>query len=394
MRQVQLFKTATGPALKSISTLEISYAEDPQFPIDNVGRDIATLLSSIVGICSLVRTLKVQGEVGAPLLAALGASCKHLTRLEVADIAPKTAERLLELLPNVTSTKMKVFDSMGEHNDYCPQHLLAISACSTLGTLDMPDTDMNEQTWRALPPSIRKLSFLGTQQTQLYPASVPAELRLPSLVEVQCRGSLPLGQLVRLLRAAPKLEVIVMSHVTAPRSVDQIPDLVFLHQRVSAGLTVRSMRAHPQRETDAMILQLTDLPTSHKESANPGAFMQRLPVFERFSSVELETAQPSLFEEMGRVFPRLVTFNVTKLMPSATFPKLAAFQSMEKLTLTITWSKFTVLELGAMCLKIPLLQHVKVCTSPRDLGSYAASCCVISGVLESWGRLVVIESQG
>lgn len=390
IRQFQQFIATVGPALKTVTTLELKWVDgDPQIDgnEDDHEHVMAALLVPLASICTMVQRLTVSGDVGAPLLAAFGASCKQLTRLETANIRHATAERLNELLPMVTSTRMSVFDPYGEHNDHSGNHMLAISTCRTLTSLDLPDHELTEQTWRALPPSLQELD-VGRISGAWGPNSlVPAGLHLPNLKKVTTIGHLPLSQLVTLLSAAPNLQLLVMGDVLVPRSSNQIANMKLLHARLSAGLVCKSVHRFPERQPEGLVIQLTDVPLLQYDAD----FVRRLPVFDLFRKVRLGTVEPLLLESLATVFPQLRWLGTSKALESLRLPTLAMFP-LQALSLTLAWTRFSALELGTLCLQIPSLEHVTV-AARLPTGSLANECLGISSVLSAWGRTVEVHAQ-
>lgn len=191
---MQQFIASAGDALRTVTSLELTIRKHfdlMHLPWDNIEEDIELLLSPLAGICTGTQQLKVCGEVGAPLLAAFGASCQQLTSLEVTNIGPRTAESLHKLLPNITSTHVSIYDEdsplEGAEDDIIQCHTLSISSCRTLTELGMTDHSMTEELWRALPPSLQQLhvaSFTNPSD----PVGLPAGLHLPVLRDVQASG--------------------------------------------------------------------------------------------------------------------------------------------------------------------------------------------------------------
>lgn len=402
LQQSQNFLLAAGPALQSVTTLDLELAgtfrldyklEEPETRLE-LEKEMGTLLGPLPKLCPLVRTLKVTGDVGAPLLAAFGALCEHLTCLDAANLDPSTAERLHELLPRVTVTHLRLYDRDYQCIRRITALLPAISTCRTLTTLDIPDHELTEQVCRALPPSIQELHVGNGCGSWNMGGVVPRGFHLPSLRVVTGPGYFPLCKLANLLRAAPNLQYIEMCDVMVPCSGKQIPDLVLLHARISAGLVVKNTHEdspHPE----GVMLQLMDSPDLSETRYQPSVimdFMQRLPVFELFRNVSLGKVEPSQLASLARVFPRMQMLYVSGVTQSSKLYSLAVL-SLQTLELRVEWTRLTALELGMLCFHIPSLQHLYVSAVGHSQDSLVADCDGIMQVLSAWGKTVGVHAQ-
>lgn len=190
-----------------------------------------------------------------------------------------------------------------------------------------------------------------------------------------------------LLRAAPGLEELVIGDVWAPRTLDQIPDLVFVDTQL-ATRRVKVLSVH----TDApvfgrgMLLSLLDADGWPFDAQLPDlSFAASLPVLEQFHSVEVQTVDQGLFASLARAFPKLGRLVLCEVMHSRDLPSLAVFTGLQKLYLQAEESSLSDFDLGALCMKMPSLSYLGVMTPGND-------CKGVQQTLQTWGRRVEVEN--
>lgn len=397
MRQVSHFIASAGSCLLTVTELHVTLQHnDKGFSI--TAADVATALGPLARACPRLQHLIVTGDVGPSLLAIFGISCSNLTILEACNIGPHTAERLTELLPHVTSTCMALVSvedqDAGDPEAYIP----AILACRTLISLDIGTHQLTRKMWGALPPCLETLyagdpgdnpAFVGLDQAEEDPLSggpCPAWPTLPSLVHL-CMFAyhMPISLLASLLRATPNLSSVWLGEVWAPRSVDQIPDLSQVHARLKEGLDIKQLFPLAVSHKEGLILQLRDLPVGEDDlhPATALSFVNSLPVFEHFVSVGLQTVEPMLLPALARAFPRLTMLSIATPVQSRGFPSLAVFPGLQILNLSSSKNSFSALQVGAMCLQLPLLQQLGVRSPGIDSKD-------LKQVLRTWGRNIAL----
>lgn len=394
---------AAGPSLQTVRTIDLSLNVQDQYHWhDDYGTsdfDIAAVLVPLAHICPTLQHLRVSGEIGSPLLAAFGAACIQLTSMDIEDLPVYTSQRLSELLPQVTSTRMTLKLRNGDYQDSLDSYHLALSSCSTLTRLDIPGIALTAKLWRALPPSIQELHIgphdYGIPIEEVFPpsdadGSMPGGLQLPNLKEVVFQDSLMhLSQLARILRAAPRMQRVGTHDVWVPCRVDQIPDLVLVNQRMAAGLVVSHscVYRHPDhKHGEGLVLQLKGLSDNGPESA-ASLFLASLPVFEQILNIRLGDFTLPQAAQLARAFCRLRmlgSFSTEEAhLDSSSFPCLAVFPSLEILSLSYWYS---AAELAALCLCIPSLRYLNVSLSPADREP-------LIEILDAWGRDVVVSKR-
>lgn len=402
--QVQRFIKAAGPALHSVTTIRIKVSQEEHWTesCEIPGKQIAAVLSPFANICTKVKKLKVIGSVGAPLLAAFGASCKHLTSLETVDVPSENMERLGELLPRVTSTRMVLFAPENLEKDRCEGadeedqvkwFLPVISSCQTLTSLDTGHEFLSEDAWLALPSSLRKLHIVTHCETEdLEESGLPTGLQLPNLQEFHTYSQhMPLCLLAGVLRVAPLLRAVCVNAVETSCCVDMIPDLVLLSQRLSSSLVITPRGwgcGYLQRMKDRdngkqVVLRITDLEADPSNSQML-QFASKLPVLECVWGLEVENVEQSLLAHFARAFPKLRTLRVDAVIESGNLPNLAVFTQLQAVDFAAHGNTFSASELEATCLLIPSLVFIDSTTlSGQDCGDMMAA-------LLAQGRDVVV----
>lgn len=387
-RQAQRFVTAAVLALRTVTDLCITIMEsDDELDIRDL--DMLSALRPFPHACPLLQQLRVTGAVGAPLLSTFGATCKHLTKLSTEDIGPSTAERLHELLPQVTSTYMMLATEEDYHSGYPEDYLLAVSTCRTLHSLDIGLHPMTPDLWRVLPSCLKKLHTGGAYDPDTGSVGESLSLSacppLPNLT-FAClyADGLPLSLLANLLRAAPKLTSIFMGGVWVPSSVDQIPDLLLLNQRLSEGLKIHNTVNHSLYE-EGLVLQLRDLAVPPFEEPVTSSFLSSLPVLEHFVNLVVETAGQPQLAGLAKAFPQLSMLSISSVVEAGSFPSLAAvFPTLQHLRCISNGNTFTGLEVGVLCMQLPSLKVLDVRAKGMDRKA-------LKRVLRTWGRMMKVN---
>lgn len=350
--------------------------------------DVLSALRPLPHACPLLQQLRVTGAVGPSLLSAFGATCKHLTKLSTEDIGSSTAERLHELLPQVTSTYMMLATEEDYHSGYPEDYLLAVSTCRTLHSLDIGLHPMTPDLWRVLPSCLQRLHTGGAYDPETGSVGESLSLSacppLPNLT-FAClyANNLPLSLLANLLRAAPKLSSIFMGCVWVPSSVNQIPDLLLLNQRLSAGLKIHNTVDHSPKE--GLVLQLRDLAVAPFEEPITSTFISCLPVLEHVMNVVVETGGQLQFAGLAKAFPQLFMLTISSVVEASCFPSLAAvFPALQALRCIANGNTFTGLELGVLCMQLPSLQVLDVRAKGLDRKQ-------LKRVLRTWGRTTKVN---
>lgn len=257
---------------------------------------------------------------------------------------------------------------------------------------------MSSDTWQLLPSSLRELHMGEHIGVDGDDHELPTDgfecnnqilrgMQLPNLRELEYMGNhIPLRLLASFLRLAPKLEQIPINDVWVPCTPNQIPDLKLVHSRLSAGLTVIS--AEEQRMTAGMrgegiMLALRGLQDTDFGQAAAN-FVSRLPPFDLFRNVGVANCPQPLLPNLARVFPklRMLVLLGSERLDGISLPSLAGFSSLQIVDVCFGAEKFSALELGVLCMKVPLLRlGLRSCYSGRSS---------LIAVLQAWGSPVVV----
>ncbi|MEW5298371.1 MAG: hypothetical protein WDW36_001503 [Sanguina aurantia] len=430
--QMQRFLAAAGPALRSITTLQISIHQftDDEFASNASVEQIAAVLGPLAEACPLVHTLRLVGDLGSPLLSTLGASFRNLTSLHTVAMPAETLQQLPALFPRATSTRVEIFSEHSDTPDKPEYHEDEVAACPTMTCLDVNSHALVESTWRCLPEGLQQLRFGSYCACDMHTghpshrgnaweefgSTIPAELQAPELTEVHYRSDrMPLCLLAALLRAAPKLRSVSVSDVGVPCSLDQIPDLVFVHERLAKGLQVEAATQKRRRSgtrAPSLMLHFQDAaivvpegeegtdgddyggfegPPARDGSASP-AFFAALPVFERFTRVALAVLEQPSIAHLARAFPRMLTLGVHRgsaWFSGSSICSLTLLSALQILDLVHLQSKLSLFELGYLCLAIPSLRQLNVDDS---CATYAEELSVKEG-LQAVGSKIVFNGR-
>lgn len=386
VKQVQDFMRAAGPALQTITSMEID-ASTEDCDESMCQEEIAVVLSPLIHSCTSMQQLKVAGDGGKDLLQALADSCPSLTCLDTDNVCVGFIEGISEKLPQVTSTRIRLFSAT--HLERNPGTLqtyeTAISSCLTLISLDTGELAIKDSTWRALPSCLKEL-HIGRMTDPADPERVfPSGLELPSLRTFYYTSSnLLLTELAGLLRAATGLQQLGVWDVWLHCIADQKADLVALHDRLLAGLVLTN--DEEERHGQGLVLRLADLQDADLGSA-ACTFLASLPVLEHFEAVGVETLEEHVLAQLARIFPKLRMLSVGVQTESSAFPRLKIFPCLQHLEFfsgeanTFCWKKLVIL-----CLGIPKLLYLGLDVYTDDLKSAKAE-------LLMWGRSVEVEYE-
>lgn len=408
VRQIQRFITIAGPALHSVKTLELELCQDVHHPSSSVSEEeVAGVLSPLAGICSLMTTLVVIGDIGSTLLEEFGDACSGLVNLQTVDLPSVTLEELGEVLPKITCTSIKLFGRYYRHCDRPAFYDQAVSFCATLSVLDVGVHWLPAETWRALPPVLTELHmgaqtllgdseamFLDEDPIEDLESILPEGLLLPSLKTVGFNTEhMPLCLLASLIRSAPKLCSIAINDVWVPCSADQIPDLVLLHDRLSTGALVACNNSGRFDEEDGepgggLMLFLSSPQTEAGLESPAQAFLSGLPVFDGFRRLRLAIEEQPPLAELARALPAMTTLCIhasSTWLTRGGLPSLVAFPDLRILHIESTAIYFSPLDLGLLCARLPALKHL-------TLGMWSEDCDTLMEALRQWGRKLVVKS--
>lgn len=392
VRQMQLFIKAANPALHTVTSLDLtSCAWEAGCSCDGCScgndgvRDVTAIFWPLASVLPRLQLLKVSGDCEAVLLGEFGGACPALTSLEAVNLPVAALERLSELAPHVTSTRMTLFhpdddddgdDHEGESGVIEP-YRNAIRSCHTLVSLDVGQHALSAEDWRSLPCSLQQLSLAIPDSRDDTPdLGPPFGVTLPNLEEVlsSAGANVSLDLLANLMRAAPNLQHLDVCCIWLTCSLAYIPDLKLVDQRLAAGFRLQSVSGH------GVQLEIYD---TEDAAVSASIFASQLPVLEQFRSVRYELAE-HLCSDMTRAFPRLQLLTVISPIDSSIFLHLAAFPLLRELEL-LDRPRASLLELGALCWQLPSLRYFGVVLSDSDEQALAA-------VLKFWGSKVSVNA--
>lgn len=386
-------------ALRTITTIHLVREED-ELDDDQkassgrgLGKEIAVVFSLLAGFCPRVQRLRVEGDIGDAPLAAFRNSGSSLTSLETNSLPAATLGKLGVLLPLVTTTIVNI--GFNKYDDwaqvYPGNEWFRKMLCSgiQLTRLDVDEAQLDVQAYTALQAAVRlEVIICRSEEAVLVHEGPPAGTVLPGLRRFESNEPRRacLHFVGNLLRAAPKLARFSPMTISTWCRGNSISDLVLVDQRVAAGLTFYTNLDSEMEEGGPNIslndVAVSDLPVSE--------FASLLPVLTHIYSLELfyqdTMVDRSAVKLLAKAFPSLQTFSSSHQMDGSSLPALAAFPALSKLYLSDAFgyhSRHTVLELGGVCLGLPLLKELRCLLSAEDVEALQALLC-------EWDRAVTV----
>lgn len=354
-----------------------------------VGCTCTELWQIVCDITHTHRTTQISSVRGADKFCLKYCSCciRYATydRICTVQITKLMLHDLCIPHAQVTSTHM-MLATEEDYNTGTPEdYLVAVSNCRTLHHLDLGMLPLSSNLWRAMPPCVQLLhaGAISDPDTSARGGAFSAWPQLPNLEFASLYSDgMPLCLLANLLRAAPKLSQISMGNVWVPSRVDQIPDLILLHKRMSEGLQIQE--ASRSRHDADLMLQFRDLPVLQHAESPATSFISSLPVFEHFAHVGVETVERPCYASLAKVFPRLSLLRISSMVAASSFPSLAKeFPALQILCLDSQQNTLTALQVGLLCLQMPSLQVLQVRSPGIDRKALKRG-------LRTWDHLVSI----
>lgn len=395
-----------GSAIRSITRLEL----ESQCMQSSSAADIAELLSLLAPACPAVQQLQVAGDIRRRVFAALGASCNSLSCLQVKHgVTSEALQQLHLLLPRLThcsiAAQLPIDAAAAE------QCCLGLLSCSSLTHVNLGSRCLTPKMWRALPPGLREL------QCSLE-CSPPTSTTFPNLQHVKCQYrlsdcDLELAKLVAFLRLAPELHTLLLSlnerepsedhshgeisvdtaaHLAVPCSSGSIQDLLYLHERVMAGLAISSaFRGGGVSKGVNICMEDNEDDVGFQDDGIAG-FLAMLPAMPAFSRLILWSmiAQPSfasITQGVTAAFPNITSLAIelAQTVTSENLTHLGALSALQHLY--VNEAHVTTSSLIMLCNRMP---HLKVLTLEEcDVSVHDGE--VLQSLLRHWGSTVKIS---
>lgn len=329
-QQISNFIDSAKPALRNITSINVvvlpSLGEEVVWAEQTDGSrgDVAAILRPLARLCIGVKHLRLEGDVGAPLLAVFVDSCRRLSSLDTVRVPASTMGLWCSAVPsvmhNITSLRLKPFLDEFDGTDFDGTVGLfraAIASCSRiLHTLDVGNKfHVGPGVWAALHGSRIEVLRIRTphhwedgRQVQ----GPPAGVSLPHLREIALLGDeMHLSPLTALLRAAPQIHAIKLSCVWLYCDRAMVPELEYLNSRLRGGLSLamfpsaeREGRSREEAQA-GLVLHLEPAGYGTGESGMPlPSFVGSLSPLECFTRVSLKEPTAPLLRLLRRAFPR------------------------------------------------------------------------------------------
>lgn len=401
------FLYAMGPAIRSITQLRIQTQRMHSSPVEK----IATLLCPLAQKCPAVRKLIIVGDIGRPMLKAVGASCCNLSSLELTGVSASAVQQLHLIMPHLTHCCLPspTATAMPLDGNKAPACCRGILSCITLTHLDIGLYTLTSKLWKALPFALQELTCCLTRKP-------PSSLRiLPNLrrLKLQCHmvNQVNLCDAVAVIRVAPQLEGLelcgegeaslessscIVPHLSVPvftsNPGSRVSDLVLLHQRVAAGLKVHSTLRGGGSFQGVLLSLLDDTLETGDEDA--GGFVASFPPFPAFTGLMLEEFKrgdvSTASKALGAAFPNLTTL-VIDLFSSTEQDEVIELENRQLVNLggclvlqhlCLEYVKVTPIQLAMLCPRLPFLRslHLKQCSDFTPVEGE-----LLQSMLRDWG---------
>lgn len=402
-----MFLSEMGPAIRSITRLEL----ESTFVYGNSTEAVAVLLTQLAPACPALQQLRVTGDIGRPVFAALGASCNSLSCLELMrGVSDEAIEHLHLLLPRLTRARYTDARVLRSNPLIGYQLCNSLSESTSLTHLDIGPSILSQGMWDILPIGLRELHC----SLQGDPPKCEGHRTYPALqhIKSQCGPGrqLKLSVLAAVLRLAPALQSVSLTYkvdelsfsgilacsvakLSVNCSPNSIPDLIFVHERVMAGLSVTAA-LHGEKPVDGTCLFVKhNAPDQASQECEVEEFMLMLPPLPAVNSLVLwsvtgQSSIPSITQGITSSFPNLTSLSVELHTPvsNADLLHLSSLTGLQHLALDEAC--VTTASLLMLCNRMPQLQSL--CLQDCE-GLDVSDGEELQQVLHDWGLAVKVK---
>lgn len=332
-------------AIRSLTHVKFTF---PYSIHSKTAEPMTLLLSQIAPMCPALQKLQITGEFSRGLLVAFGESCINLSYLKLVTGSSESLQQLSLVMPHLTHCSYRVPHTeplVGSYDGDAVEYFrleevletaepccVALFSCATITHMDIGFIALSDGIWDALPEALQSLRC-SVDGFGVCNASLKAE-KLQQL-EICCIDGYEtsLRELVQILSLAPAVKGLNLLgwdqdkagcwHVTndAHLFIDVdltsqgILDLVFLHDRVLAGLSVTA------EDLEGRIVAGVSLFMARYELGNTDdllkEFMAKLPPFPAFCGLKVccpprdpSTQAPSITKLITAAFPGLTSLRI------------------------------------------------------------------------------------
>lgn len=356
---LRCFLYGLRPAIKNVTRLEIKSSSTESSAVESV----ATLLAPLALACPALQDLKLAGDFGKAFWAD-------------------------QLPPNLTHARFPSLPLVSFFPEHAPASCMSLLSCPNLTNLDVDLHALSPEMWRALPRSLTELRCCLAGGPPSNTKQLPNLLHL--ILCCHMFTQVDLCDAVAVLRTAPQLRSLEMSatasadnrqssscmtphlHVRRHWPRDRcVPDLLFLNERVLAGLVVSSTFSEGGG-FDGVMLSLPNDCVGNPEDGTAG-FVASLPpllavqglMLEEFEEADLSAIVPAI----GVTFPSLRSLVIDMLQPNGEDEVLVDL-GMHDLTplaacptlmhLSLEWAQVSPHQLLTLCLCLKSLEGLRL----------------------------------
>lgn len=320
--QLRCFMLGLGDAIRGISHLQIRLQ-----PVESSSYyGVDELLLNLAEACPAVQVLQIAGNIGRSVLTAFGVSCSNLLRLEVMEGVTSEPLGQLDLdLPNLTQCTVTAPPCIDGHVQEADPCCLALMSSTSLTHLDVGLSILTLEMWQALPSGLRSLHCALQDEPH-------AGLQiLENLLHFECycdprMNFVDLCSLVSILRIAPGLKSVnlcnkvrigsgwstVISDMVCEFAPHNIPELVYLHDRILSGLQVTSYVIGGQTFAGLNLGLCEHGLDEENHDRMITEYLAMLPPFPAITGLSLscyskQKSMPAIIQGVAKVFPKLVS---------------------------------------------------------------------------------------
>lgn len=374
-----MFLSGLGPAVRGITFLAI----DTTGIEGSNEEDMTVLVSQLATACPALQTLQFAGNVSRSLLAAFGTACPAICSVNLISSLPhSTLQQLHLILPNLTNICIRGALSQGILPTLPAPCCLSLFTCTTLALFNIGSCFLAPETWYVLPCQLKQLGC-ALETEPLVGLQVLSNLKRFDCFCQPFQNRVEGLSLLAVLRAAPLLEFLhlqgegrenfhaIMSSVVLQCSPSMIPDLMYLHQRVSNGLRIGSVLTS-EEYLSGLNLNLCD-PSPRMSGRKVLKFMASMQPLPKFTGLTLDVVEcisiagddhtQTITSMIPEKFPNLICLSIC-LCDDASLDSLVHLAACKCLEfLCIENGRVTLAQLARLCAHLPSLKIIQLHTT-------------------------------
>lgn len=304
--QLRIFLREMGAAFRSITQLGIN----TQSTYSSSNSDMSIMLLQLAAACPAMQRLQVWGDIGRDPLAAFGAACPNLSCLHLShELSSQTLQQLHLILPSLTQVRVQPPPSYRQYAFGQPPaglYFLSLLTCASLTDIDVGHCSLTPEMWHALPTGLRALHCAFGREVICFSKTLDNLKYFGCYCQID-RNHVEGTCLVAVLHAAPGLLSLTLlggggrMNIKNPRThmstvvmgcwPSDLPDLMYLHDRVAAGLNVTSTLNNGEDFCGLYLTLWHEAPPGFGPNRVPAQFMASLPQLPAVSGLVLDVVE-------------------------------------------------------------------------------------------------------